>query len=539
MSELALYFNYNASQNQWLELAPGLISWVTQDTYLGYYRNYVEMDIDDTFTPDDAWDTTDHTIDYADADSLRMNPDDVTYAAQWSQANDFRMDQLFNYGSSIAAQQGDLEYAGSTTDSGTAGPDPLTAAFQATDPVTGKPYTDDFGWISHTYDTPYLDVGCATTNYIEAELNENTSSIAASGSGGTGGLGLAESTDTSLSYGYEDPQVFVPGNHSGFADLVPGNPGTVDPPDLDSSGAADTTGGVLAGGTYEYAVTDQFNGSDSPSTDQSSAFVTAPITVSGSDNSVTLTWESICHAANYLVYRASGPDYTNWSLVGSLATPASATLPDNSSVTRRRRPTSPVAASWSRPIPTPARPAPPSPLAGPRRCRRTPKSCRGSRTHTSLLPWRRSGSPQWATTPPSHTRARPTTSSASASATPAPPPRPRDIVDGTSQVVPRHPINIYYNASNWPRAQRVQHPVRHPGGDPGVGECDPSTTTCLTTPATRGLRRLESQMYHVLTTTPSRLRAPDRPARPAARGPATPHAAGHADTTGDDLMNSV
>ena len=74
--------------------------------------------------------------------------------------------------------------------------------------------------------------------------------------------------------------MFVPGNHSGFADLVPGNPATVDPPDLDLR-TGNTTGGTLAAGTYEYAVTDQFNGSDSPSTDQSSAFVTAPITVSG------------------------------------------------------------------------------------------------------------------------------------------------------------------------------------------------------------------------------------------------------------------
>jgi hypothetical protein len=148
VSELALNFDYNAVQNQWLELAPGLINWVTQDTYLGYYRNYVEMDIDDTFTPDDAWDTTNHTIDYSDADALRMRPSDVPYAAEWSQANDFRMDQLFNYGSSIAAQSGDLEYDGSASAPTTY--DPLTAEFQATDPVTGKPYADDFGWISHT-----------------------------------------------------------------------------------------------------------------------------------------------------------------------------------------------------------------------------------------------------------------------------------------------------------------------------------------------------------------------------------------------------
>ena len=50
--------------------APGLINWVTKNTHLGLYRNYVEMNIDDTFTPDDAWDTTTHENNYSDADRL-------------------------------------------------------------------------------------------------------------------------------------------------------------------------------------------------------------------------------------------------------------------------------------------------------------------------------------------------------------------------------------------------------------------------------------------------------------------------------------
>ena len=336
VAELSLYFNYSATQLQWLLLAPGLINWVTQGTHLGEYQNYVEMDIDDTFTPDDSWDTTTHEIDYADGDSLRMTPEDVVTAAEWSQANNFRLDQLFNYGSTVAAQAGDLDFAGSTVDSGVAGPDPLLAQFQATDPTTGKPYADDFGWISHTYDTPYLDVGCATQNYIEAELNENTSTIAAApgATAGTGGLGITSSTNDALSYGYEDPQVFVPGNHSGFADLVPGNPATVDEPDLDQETAG--AGGSLAAGTYEYAVTDQFNAA--PVTaglgpdGESAAYVTDPITVPA-DGSVNLQWEAICHAANYNIYRAPvvGGVVGSWTLVGNYYTPFSATLPDNSS----------------------------------------------------------------------------------------------------------------------------------------------------------------------------------------------------------------
>ena len=335
VSELSLFFNYNSADTQWLLLAPGLVNWVTQGTHLGEYRNYVEMDIDDTFTPDDAWDTTNHTIDYADGDSLRMVPQDVVSAAEWSQANNFRLDQLFNYGSTVAAQAGDLDFAGSTVDGGSPVADPLLAKFQATDPTTGKPYADDFGWISHTYDTPYLDVGCATQNYIEAELNENTSTIAAAPglTAGTGGLGITSSTNDALAYGYEDPQVFVPGNHSGFADLVPGNPATVDEPDLDASTAGAASSGALPAGEYEYAVTDQFNSAPVTSglgpDGESAAYVTPEIDVPA-NGSVSLQWEAICHASNYNIYREDVTTNSGWKLVGNYNTPFSAVLPDNS-----------------------------------------------------------------------------------------------------------------------------------------------------------------------------------------------------------------
>ena len=208
-------------------------------------------------------------------------------------ATPFRLDQLFNYGGTVEYQDGELDLPGSpgTTGEPATGPDPLLAEFQATDPNTGQPYANDFGWISHTYDTPYLDVGCATQDYIEAELNENTTDVEAapdaalpgaaeSGVAGTGGLGIPSQTiasgsvDVSNPYGTYNPDVFVPGNHSGFADLVPGTPATVDPPDLDEVTAGAAGSGTLAAGTYEYAVTDQFNAADSTSTDQSQAYVT-------------------------------------------------------------------------------------------------------------------------------------------------------------------------------------------------------------------------------------------------------------------------
>jgi Putative Ig domain len=502
VAELELNFDYNATQLQWLLLGPGLINWVTQDAHLGMDRNYVAMDIDDTFTPDNSWSIAVHDNDYSDADSLRMDPADVITAADWSNPTQeaapnarpagepttpFRLDQLFNYGGTVEYQNNELDLPGETE-----GPDPLLAQFQATDPNTGKPYSDDFGWISHTYDTPYLDVGCATQDYIEAELNQNTSDVTAapgaalpgadeSSAAGTGGLGLTESTvpagsiDVSNPYGTYNPDVFVPGNHSGFADLEPGTPATVDPPDLDSADAS-TTGGTLAAGTYEYAVTDQFNGSDSTSTDQSQAYVTdgqqgdlEPVTVTGSTGSVSLTWQAICHAANYIIYRAAAP-YTSWTEIGTYATPDSATLPDNSSGDTSPANTatvcvgpagSPTSCAGEQELTftdtgsdTSTPPAGVTYLNTPMPAGWTPPVVEDA----NELPWEQN--PYFSA---ALTAAGITTVGADASkAYPDPPDDQFGIgttysgptyaagqpfVDGTAQVAPRHPINIFYNVA--------------------------------------------------------------------------------------------
>ena len=162
---------------------------------------------------------------------------------------------LFNGGGSVAVANGDSlvgagdSGSGAPGASGTSGgsgtgTDPLLAAFTATDPTTGKPYTNDFGWINHTWDHPNIDEGCATQAYIEAELNQNTTwgSTAASLTAGnplTGGLGLTISTDPTAALGTENPNVVITGEHSGLANLLPGNPGQVDPPALRQRGADD------------------------------------------------------------------------------------------------------------------------------------------------------------------------------------------------------------------------------------------------------------------------------------------------------------
>jgi hypothetical protein len=321
-------------------LRHGELAWLARSTYFGDQRNYLETHIDDNFLGDDSWSvagnatTSAHSTDFNAADALREVPSDVTTAAQWSAGHGFRIDMLFNGGGSVQFAQGCIDAAaGDNTTGGTStactgaatGTDPLLAAFQTTDPATGRPYSSDFGWISHTWDHPNLDEGCATQNYIEAELNQNTAWGSAGAAGGNptgGGLGLAQTTDPGSTLGAENPSVVVTGEHSGLANLVPGNPGQVDPPDIDSTDAA-ATGGTLAAGSYEYAVADQFNtaapgAAPVAGSGESAASISAPVTVTGATSSVTVSWAAVCHAADYIVYRApvTGATVGAWSQIG-------------------------------------------------------------------------------------------------------------------------------------------------------------------------------------------------------------------------------
>ncbi len=326
VQEMVETFNENANQLQAELLRHGALDWVTRGVYFGDQRNYYEANIDDNFLFDDSWDTTTHTTDYNPADAIREVPADVEYAAKWSEQNKFRIDMLFNGGGSVSYAEGNTAAlggnggsTGETTKGGGSsepGTDPLLAAFQK--------YKSSFGWISHTWDHPNIDINCATQSYIEAELNENNSwaAEAPGAKAGTGGLGLTASTEPAVALGNNNPSALVTGEHSGLANLLPGNPGVVDPPDLNTAEAA-TTGGSLAAGTYVYAITDDFT----PGGGQSSPTESAPVTVTGSTGAVKLTWAAVCHAAEFKIYReVSGSNV--WTLLATV--PAPTTAPPNS-----------------------------------------------------------------------------------------------------------------------------------------------------------------------------------------------------------------
>ena len=206
-------------------LRHGELDWLARNTYFGDQRNYLETDVDDNFLADDTWSvagnatTAPHSTDFNPADALREVPADVVTAANWSRANDFRIDMLFNGGGSVAwaagctvATGGDGGSGGTNTGCNASAPgtDPLLAQFQATDPSTGKPYTV----ISAGSATP----GITRTSTRAARLRITSRPSSTRTRVGppprhrrlviptAGGLGLSASTDPAAALGSREPE---------------------------------------------------------------------------------------------------------------------------------------------------------------------------------------------------------------------------------------------------------------------------------------------------------------------------------------------
>jgi hypothetical protein len=436
--ELVESFNENAFQLQAELLRHGALNWVTHGVYFGDQRNYLETDVDDNFLSDDSWSTTNHATDFNPADALRETPKDVEFAAKWSAENKFRIDMLFNGGGSVQYAE---EHGGS---------DPLLTAFQKA--------KSSFGWISHTWDHPNIDIGCASQSYIESEFNENNS-----WAGST--LGLTESTSPTVAAGNDNPSVIITGEHSGLANLLPGNPGDVDPPDLDTAEVS-PGGGSLPAGTYVYAVTDDFT----PGGGESIASESSPVTV-GAGGSVTLTWQAVCHAAQFSVYREVAGS-NEWKLLTTANAPTQA--PPNSWFASPLTNTNVAgggaldqtftdtgAGGESSEGPPATNAAAEMPYA----------------QNPNLIPAFAGTKIQYFGSDASKGYPDPTIPGSTTVAFPA----GSTFVDGTAQAIPRYPTNIFYNASTEAEEVDEFNTVYTPVADGGL--CvNTATTTCETSP---------------------------------------------------------
>jgi hypothetical protein len=287
--EMVMTVAANENQSHAQLLRHGMLNWVTRGVFLGYQRNYLELQVDDLFLGDDAWDPATHTTNYDPAAASRMSAGDVAQAAQWSAARNLRLDFAFNGGGSqlwLDQVNADESAANDTAT------DPLVTAIQA--------HKSAFGFVNHTFDHPNID--CSSASFIAKEVTDNNAWAAAHGIP-------------------TDAREVVTGEHSGLANSRPGNPGTIDPPSIDEAQPGTTPAGGVPVGTYDYALTAR------SAAGESTGSIVPGIAVATAGGSVVVSFNAVCHAVGYTLYR-SAAGAGDWSVVGTLARSETATTDD-------------------------------------------------------------------------------------------------------------------------------------------------------------------------------------------------------------------
>jgi hypothetical protein len=77
-------------------LRHGMLSWATRGVYLGYARDYLELQIDDIFLDNDRWDMARNVTPEPSPRPIRMTALDVLRAAAWQAASGMRLDFVYN-----------------------------------------------------------------------------------------------------------------------------------------------------------------------------------------------------------------------------------------------------------------------------------------------------------------------------------------------------------------------------------------------------------------------------------------------------------
>ena len=497
VSELALNFDYNASQLQWLLLAPGLINWVTQGTHLGLYRNYFGQDIDDTFIADNEWSSTlqctpaavnppDYTCPPADQGitqgtgaappDQQMTAADVTYVANWEKQTGITLNLAFNAVGACTSTSGTASNAnctGSVTDSGGTFTDPgyvANSGYPEDQALVNALLADkaDFNWITHTWS--HLFLGCTVWQ------PQALTSVTASTSPGTLPAG---------SYNYEITAA------TAYGESEPSNPpksvtvganGSVAltwPDATNGTGTGGTPGPSLAtlksqfgGGTgfWGYNVYRENPGSTSyglvgqvpESSGATYSFTDTGFAAGGAPGSSS-TYPS-----------ATDPGIDCSSAAGSWL-PATSTTAD-SSIEQEIGLDQAFAAANALPNYTPA-----AVVTGEHSGLENPNMT-AALAGTGVTTFAQDGSRQ-----------------------------PTQYALGAALGAPRYPSNIYYNAANWPdqlneyNTLYVKSGVSIGNGETGHCGGDTSTSTCLSAPLTEaGLLAVESRIMlgHVLDNNP-------------------------------------
>ena len=411
--EMVMTVNSNQFQSHNQLLRHGMLNWVTRGVYLGHQRNYLELHVDDVFLPDDSWDPVTHTTNYDPDAAIRMSAADVAKAVQWTQQTGLKLDMVYN-------GAGNEQFDGTS--------DPLLA------PLRNN--RNSFRWINHTYEHPNLD--CSTQTFIQNQITQNRTWATSNGFGDV-----------------VDSAELVTGEHSGLANTIPGNPGTIDPPTLE--GVTAGAGGTLAAGTYEYGVSARTARGETPAS-------TSVTTLVAANGSVSVQWGAVCKATGYDVYRRSPREPARGSASApSLSPPARSRMR-----ARSRSQFSDAGAAGTVASPPTGNTAAVDPYG------QNPAFL-GALTSTGIKYAGSDTSKPYPQTPTDVNSAR-----YLAGAT---------WFQGDTQAVPRYPTNVYYNAAT--QDQQLDEYnwiyVADNSATPEIeGNCQaiPGVTTCRTTPAT-------------------------------------------------------
>ena len=502
VAELALNFDYNASQTQWLLLGPALVNWVTQDTHLGLYRNYFGQDIDDVFIADNEWsrqfqctpaatDPPDYTCPPGVANNpadtppdVQMSAADVAYVDAWQKQTGIRLEMAFNgvgaCSADTVADESSANCTGSATDNGVTYTDPGQNV-DPSNPNDGA-YVNallgdqgDFNWITHTWS--HLFLGCAVWQ------PQPLTSVTPKGSGGSIAAG---------SYGYEITAA------TAYGESEPSAPQQVT---------------VGQGGSVTLTWPEAANG----------------FSTDGGTAGPSLAQEEASHSGGdafwgYNIYRED-PGANSYALVGQVPENPSATQgttysftdtgatpgvapnsgPDFPTATNPGIDCAPGAGSW---LPAGSS-APDSSIEQELGLDQAFAAANGLTSYTpaAVVTGEHSGveNPNM----PSALNATNVTTFAQDASR-----QPQQYSLGGALGAPRYPSNIYYNASNWPDELNEYNTLYVKQGvslgdpaNPGdVGHCvDTAVTTCVNQPATEAdvlASETHIMMSHVLANNP-------------------------------------
>ena len=230
----------NQFQNHNQLLRHGMLNWVTRGVFLGYERNYLELDVDDVFLPDDKWDAAANVTDYRPEAAIRMTAADVANAVAWQRQTGLRMNLVYNMGGIAEFGAGDLLAA-----------------------LRGEQATSSAG--STTRSSTRTSTARTTRVHRRTSSRRTRPQFDAQFKPGlAAGSTIRPSSSPASTRGSPTPARAIPGRsiRRSFSDAEPA-----------------ATGGTLAAGTYEYGVTASTAAGETP------ASVTQ-VTVAGATSSV-------------------------------------------------------------------------------------------------------------------------------------------------------------------------------------------------------------------------------------------------------------